>query len=238
LVSLDMAPDAFDDRYEGCGAAMAAALPALHQLESRQSSLYARSWAKARAEWRSWGSLLTPLNPDQATALTALGLRDLYEAFNEAVSTAGRSRQEYRDKFRFKALHFLVTQALGRLREARGARCLLVNLDLCGVRYVVWPGNTVRFGFFLLAPWTLTRATCPGKSTRLQVYTCHSGDFHLHLQHLNKEVVLIPPFETFKVHTVTEAGDETRILLMHEGTLNNYNCEWLRGDSTGDSTGD
>ncbi|XP_068034591.1 GPI-linked NAD(P)(+)--arginine ADP-ribosyltransferase 1-like isoform X5 [Anomalospiza imberbis] len=135
-VALDMAPDSFDDQYRGCGRAMATALPALNRSEFRQSGHFAEGWALAAAEWRVRLSPRSPLSPAQAIALLAYTAPvPLHRTFNTAVRAAGRSRQEYRDNFHFKTLHFLLTQALGTLRDAGGPRCHRVFRGVRGVRF-------------------------------------------------------------------------------------------------------
>ncbi|NXB67648.1 NARE ribosyltransferase, partial [Struthidea cinerea] len=146
VVPLDMAPDAFDDQYRGCGRAMAAALPALNRSELQQNPLFAQGWAEATAEWRRRGSRVSPLSsPAQAIALMAYTMDGLYKEFNAAVREAGRSRQEYRDNFHFKTLHFLLSQALGRLR---GQKCHEVFRGVCNIPFKAQRGDTVRFGQF------------------------------------------------------------------------------------------
>ncbi|NXL15040.1 NAR1 ribosyltransferase, partial [Setophaga kirtlandii] len=116
VVPLDMAKDSFDDQYLNCGPAMTEALPALNDSEFQENKDFSQAWVKATAEWQKRGSSSSPLSPAEATALMAYKMKDVYRQFNEAVRKAGRSCQEYRYNFHFKTLHFLLTQALQRLR--------------------------------------------------------------------------------------------------------------------------
>ena len=124
---LDMAPDSFDDQYQGCGPAMRAELPALNRSDFQNNFQFAQIWPLAIAEWQSDGSPVSPLlSSDQAIAIKTGTHSDLNEYFNEELRVAGRSPQAYRDNFHFKSLHFLLTDALATLRAAQGQKCHLV----------------------------------------------------------------------------------------------------------------
>ncbi|KAM7071321.1 NAD(P)(+)--arginine ADP-ribosyltransferase 2-like [Acridotheres tristis] len=169
-VSLDMSPSSFDDRYRGCGPAMAAALRALNGSELRRGGAWPEAWALAAAEWRRRRSpavspvspgvspvspvspAVSPLSPDQAKALLAYTAPlPLHRDFNAAVRWAGRSGRDYRDHFHFKTLHFLLSRGLAALRAARGPRCHRVFRGVRGLRFQARPGRAVRFGHFASA---------------------------------------------------------------------------------------
>ncbi|NXI80288.1 NRT2 ribosyltransferase, partial [Rhipidura dahli] len=176
MVPLDMALDSFDDQYRGCRHAMTAALPALNHFELLQNPLFARGWVKAAAEWQRRGPRVTPLSPDQAIALMAYTMKDMYKDFNDAVRVAGRSHQEYWDNFHFKTLHFLLTDALATLRGTRGPRCHHVFRGVRGVRFEAQPGDTVRFGRFASTSMRKEVAQQFGTDTMFQVQTRHGVD--------------------------------------------------------------
>ncbi|NXA91926.1 NARE ribosyltransferase, partial [Melanocharis versteri] len=230
---LDMALDSFDDQYRGCRRAMTAVLPALNHFELHQNPLFARVWAKAAAEWQKRGPHVTPLSPDQAVALMTYTMRDMYKEFNDAVCVAGRSRQEYRDNFHFKTLHFLLTDALATLKDTQGPRCHRVFRGVRGVRFKARPGDTVRFGRFASTSLRREIAQQFGMDTMFQVQTCHGVDIREFSSNPSEEEVLIPPFETFEVTNVTREGDRALIQLHSTGTFSKYNCEWLRRDVMG-----
>nr|XP_054504669.1 NAD(P)(+)--arginine ADP-ribosyltransferase 2-like [Agelaius phoeniceus] len=227
--TLDMAQDSFDDQYQGCGPDMAAALPALNRSEFEQNPLFAQAWTKARAEWQSRGSPVSPLSsPAQAIALMAYTMNDLYREFNAAVRTAG---QEYRDNFHFKTLHFLLTQALATLRVTQGPKCQDVYRGVRGVRFQAGYGDVVRFGQFTSASQSETASQKFGRDTMFQVHTCHGAEIREFSKYPGEKEVLIPPFETFEVIKVSQEGERARIQLRSKGTFSKYNCEWLQGGS-------
>ncbi|NXS22715.1 NARE ribosyltransferase, partial [Mystacornis crossleyi] len=231
-VTLDMAPNSFDDQYQGCSPNMTKELPALNHSEFQQNKIFARAWARAVAEWNNEDSTVSFLPFRHTIALRAYMMDDLYEEFNTAVREAGRSPEEYRDNFHFKVLHFLLTDALERLGDSVGWHCQCVFQTLKGVRFEAEPGDTVRLGQFM---WMSHCGGSPvtGVDTMLQVETCHSMDF-LHLSsNPSKKQVLISPFETFRVVYVARGDNMVHIQLNSTGTHSKYNCEWLRGDLMG-----
>ncbi|XP_066193537.1 erythroblast NAD(P)(+)--arginine ADP-ribosyltransferase-like [Sylvia atricapilla] len=230
---LDMANTSFDDQYLGCGPAMTAALPALIRSEFQKNHAFAHVWEKAAAEWQRRGSHVSPLSsPDQAIALMAFTTLDLYKDFNNAVHLAGSSPQEYRDNFHFKAFHFLLTQALVTLRNTQGPHCQDVFRGTRRYTLTAQSGDTVRFGRFRSASLRKETVECRGTHMIFQAHTCHGVDIRNFSMHPEETMVLIPPFEIFKVTNVTEHRGRPWIHLESNGTCSNYNCEWLQGGST------
>ncbi|KAL9869992.1 erythroblast NAD(P)(+)--arginine ADP-ribosyltransferase-like [Geothlypis trichas] len=229
VIPLDMAQDSFDDQYQDCGPVMKAALPALNCCEFQQNKDFAEVWVKAAAEWQRRGPPKSPLSPDQATAIMAFTMTDP-RTFNEALRVVGRSREEYRDNFHFKTLHFLLTDALATLRDAQKEQCRDAFLKVCGTRFEAQRGDTVRFGQFMPMFPSKPIGECSG-DTMFEVHMCHGVEITPFSEYPDPKIVLIPPFETFKVTQYTRQGDKTQIQLRSTGTYSKYNCEWLGGGS-------
>ncbi|XP_058280234.1 erythroblast NAD(P)(+)--arginine ADP-ribosyltransferase-like [Hirundo rustica] len=231
VVALDMALDSFDDQYRGCRHAMTQLLPALEHSEFQKNPQLARLWVEAAERWQRRGPPVTPLSPAQAIALMTYTTKDVSKEFNAAVRVAGRSRREYRHNFHFKALHFLLTDALATLRDARGPRCHHVFRGVRGLRFQARPGDTVRFGRFTSTSLRKEIAQQFGTDTVFQVQTCHGVDIREFSSSPGEEEVLIPPFETFRITGVSQEGDRAQIQLRSTGTFSKYSCEWLRPGS-------
>ncbi|NXP26879.1 NRT2 ribosyltransferase, partial [Scytalopus superciliaris] len=237
-VALDMAPNAFDDQYRGCSNEMMAELPALNRSELATNTIFAKSWAVAAAKWHGQASPGSPLRPGQAMALLAYTSKSVHREFNAAVRGAGRSRREYLHGFHFKVLHFLLTEALADLRAAPShPACLHVYRGVRGVRFTAQPGQTIRFGQFTSSSLDREATKAFGQDTFFEVLTCHGAAIQDFSFYPEEQEVLIPPFETFVVTSVTLRGNSTLIQLRPHGVHSNYNCEWLRGDIPGLGTG-
>ncbi|XP_066058815.1 erythroblast NAD(P)(+)--arginine ADP-ribosyltransferase-like [Chamaea fasciata] len=233
VLPLDMAENSFDDQYRDCRPAMTAALPALNHSEFQENPVFALVWTSAMAQWQSEGSHVSPLSsPAQAIAITAFTPHScLHGIFNIAVRVAGRSPRQYQDKFQYKTLHFLLTDALATLRDARKGQCLDVVYRDCGARFEARRGDTVRFGeFFRIQLRHTTEIGCPDE-IEFEVHTCHGAGIPSFSQNQKYEEVVIPPFETFEVTEFTWERNKTQIQLRSTGTYSKYNCEWLKGGS-------
>ncbi|XP_059724928.1 erythroblast NAD(P)(+)--arginine ADP-ribosyltransferase-like isoform X2 [Haemorhous mexicanus] len=229
---LDMAQDSFDDQYLKCDLAMTEALPALKDSDFKKNKKFSQAWEKATAEWQKRGSYSSNLTKDQAIALMVYTMKSVYSDFNKAVRTAGKSRQEYRDNFHFKTLHFLLTQALQNL--SRPKECPDVPDVFRGLKDVQFNaklGDKVRFGHFTSSSLDKRVAQGYGTDTMFQVHTCHGVDIHDFSFNQSEKEVLIPPFEIFVVTDVNIKRSTMNIRLRSTGNSSNYNCEWLRGGS-------
>ncbi|NXM92763.1 NARE ribosyltransferase, partial [Oenanthe oenanthe] len=193
VIPLDMAWDSFDDQYQGCGPAMRAQLPALNRSELQKNPLFAKVWPEAVREWRRRGSRLYPLSSsDQAIAIMAYTMNDLHQEFNEEVSMAGSSPQAYRDNFRFKTLHFLLTDALLTLRDSPGHKCRCVYRGVDGYKFKANVGDTVRFDRFASSSLCKGVAQGFGSATVFVVKTCHGGHIERFSRVEREKEVLIP----------------------------------------------
>ncbi|TRZ09750.1 hypothetical protein HGM15179_017360 [Zosterops borbonicus] len=211
--------------HTGYGHAMTELSPALNHSEFQQNPLFAQVWVKAAAEWQRRGPPESPLSPEQATAIVAYTMKDMYKEFNNAVRMAGRSYQQYRDNFHFKTLHVLLTQALATLRDAQNGACQEILQKVCGVRFEAKRGDTLRFGEIASMSLNETTGNCSGKETLFQVYTCQGVDISFFSDNSQSWGVLIPPFETFEVTQVKETGDKAVIQLRSTRTCSFDDCE-------------
>ncbi|NWU88247.1 NARE ribosyltransferase, partial [Onychorhynchus coronatus] len=236
-MALDMALESFDDQYRGCRSEMLKELPKLNRSEFTTNSTYSKVWANATIQRRSRPFPGCRLWPEQAIALRAYSMNtELYQQFNAAVRTAGRSLAQLH-KFPFKVMHFLLTEALGDLRAAwpQGI-CLHVFRGVQGIRFTAKPGDIVHFGQFTSASLNKEVAKRFGTDTFFKVLTCHGAIIQDFSEYPEEEEVLIPPFETFWVARVTRQGAKTHIQLYSRGVRSNYNCAFSSGDIPGVGT--
>ncbi|XP_074073444.1 GPI-linked NAD(P)(+)--arginine ADP-ribosyltransferase 1 isoform X2 [Macrotis lagotis] len=237
---LDLVPTSFDDQYAGCGAAMEAALPDLKRAELNASPVFAEAWLSAAARWqerRAWGGPGTPTSgrpgfrDEHAVALLAYTANSpLHREFNAAVREAGRSRAYYLRYFPFKALHFLLTEALRLLGSGQQPRCYQVYRGVHGVRFrPAGPGAVVRLGAFASASLRDAAAHQFGEDTFFGIWTCHGVLIKGYSFFPGEEEVLIPPYETFLVvNASAPAHGPVRIYLKAQDKASTFNCEYIK----------
>ncbi|NXP70004.1 NARE ribosyltransferase, partial [Ramphastos sulfuratus] len=231
-LELDMAPTSFDDQYQGCTKMMEEELAELNRTEFATNSLYAKAWALAAEEWRSRrGRVPSSLPPPQAVALLVYTQQgSLHRDFNAAVRQGGLSRRHYLGSFHFKALHFLLSRALATLRATQRPRCHQVYRGVQGIRFTTQAGRRVRFGYFASASMRDSSAEAFGQDTFFWLETCYGVPIRDFSFYPEEEEVLIPPFESFEVVNVTQAGGRALIQLRSRAGLSNYNCEFVKGE--------
>ncbi|XP_074006598.1 erythroblast NAD(P)(+)--arginine ADP-ribosyltransferase-like [Numenius arquata] len=229
---LDMAPTSFDDQYQGCSHVMEEELRELNHTEFTNNRVYADYWTHATAKWqKKAGNVPKPpgMRAEHAVALMAYTLPgSLYQTFNAAVHEAGRSCNEYLYKFHFKTLHFLLTQALRILRNAR-PKCYQVYRGVQGIHFTARPQDLIRFGQFTFSSFLKSVAESYGQDTFFSVYTCYGVPIKNFSFYHDEDEVLIPPYERFVVINITKHGKRTYIQLQSKDTFSNYNCEWVKG---------
>ncbi|NXW66798.1 NARE ribosyltransferase, partial [Eurystomus gularis] len=228
---MDMAPNCFDDQYCGCSHMMEEELEELNRTEFANNGVYAKAWTIAAAEWRSrQGRVPQTLRPELAIALlTYTQESPLHGVFNRAVREAGRSRQYYLRDFHFKVLHFLLSEALRTLRDAGPHRCYSVYWGVQNIRFTALHHQSVRFGHFTSASLKQSGAKYFGPDTFFLVETCYGVPIRNFSFYPNKEEVLIPPFETYKVINVARDRERAVIQLRSQAVRSTYNCTFVEG---------
>ncbi|XP_009072358.1 PREDICTED: erythroblast NAD(P)(+)--arginine ADP-ribosyltransferase-like [Acanthisitta chloris] len=226
--ALDMAPNAFDDQYKSCRTEMEKKLRNLVHSELDINKDFARAWAKASEEWKKRHRQQCPLQQDQAIALLAYTDSALSEAFKTAMAQSGPSAFIYCHNFHFKALHFLLTMALSDKAHPQGT-CLTVFRG-AKPRFTAKRGQTVRFGHFASSSLKEQVTKKFGTNTFFKVETCHGAFIRDFSFYPKEDEVLIPPFETFQVISVSPKKEGVHIHLRSSGTCSNYHCEFTRAE--------
>uniref|UniRef100_A0A803XVS0 NAD(P)(+)--arginine ADP-ribosyltransferase n=1 Tax=Meleagris gallopavo TaxID=9103 RepID=A0A803XVS0_MELGA len=112
---------------------------------------------------------------EQAIAVLAYSAAGgMCEKFNAATRQGGLSHQHYLQSYRFKTLHFLLTQALQALRVSQ-PYCYNVYRGVGGIRFTAQRGMAVRFGQFTSTSLRKEVAVKFGLDTFLVIKTCHGA---------------------------------------------------------------
>ncbi|NWR25732.1 NRT2 ribosyltransferase, partial [Emberiza fucata] len=238
IVPLDIVPRATDKPYcdSNNGVNGENKMPQLKHFDFLKNNTFEKVWTNARDEWQKRGSDSSTLTKDQAMALLVYTMKSMFSDFNKAVRTAGNSNQEYQDNFYFNTLHFLLTQALQKLR--RPNECLNVSRGVKDVEFNVKLGDKVHFGEFTSLSLDKTVAQDYGTDTMFKVHTCHGVDIQKFSFNQSEKEVLIPPFETFEVTKFTREGKKVQIELRSTGTFSDDDCIPLKGGILGTTRGD
>ncbi|XP_032921452.1 NAD(P)(+)--arginine ADP-ribosyltransferase 1-like [Catharus ustulatus] len=220
VVPLAIAQKSFDDRRLECNLRPTKVTSQPRSIEFLQNVEFAQLWSEARAAWQARGSPMAPLSQEEAIALMMYTSGDVHRSLNATMHEVRSSRQQYRNNFHFKTLHFLLTRALQKLRDPN--KCQDVFMGMRGLQFQVKPGARVRFGDFESASQSHEVSAQYGNDTMFYVHTCHGADIQKFSNNTNEMEVLIPPFEVFEVANVTREGDTMNIELRSTGS---YDCE-------------
>ncbi|CAH6792719.1 T-cell ecto-ADP-ribosyltransferase 2 [Phodopus roborovskii] len=222
--NLDMAPNAFDDQYEGCVQEMEKKAPQLLEEDFNMSEQLRLEWERAEKKWKAMKktrSYPEGFHDFHGTALVAY-TGDIHKDFNRAVR---EFRKDFHN-FHYKAFHYYLTRALQ-----------LLNNKSC---YTVYRGTknkflysgkgSVRFGQF--ASSSSAKAVAVSKSflsdhgTLFRIETCLGVDIkEFSFLSFEKEV-LIPGYEEYHKVIVTqnEKGYDEISLDSPQRKKSNFNC--------------
>ncbi|KAF4805434.1 erythroblast NAD(P)(+)--arginine ADP-ribosyltransferase-like protein [Turdus rufiventris] len=152
----------------------------------------------------------------------AYAASDLHDNFNGNVSVVGRSPQEYRDKFHFKTLHFLLTKAVATLKTTqKGQKCQRV-IHPASYKFYGNVSDIFRFGQFVHAQGFVDDSVQFPFTFKVQ--TCHGADISAFSGSSHNVIVLIPPYEKFKVTNIKDYMGKVEIHLDSIWTYSKYNC--------------
>ncbi|XP_012657245.1 ecto-ADP-ribosyltransferase 5 isoform X3 [Otolemur garnettii] len=157
ILPLGLAPDTFDDAYEGCSEEMEEKAASLLKEEMTHHALLRESWEAAQEAWEYRRRGLTLPSGFKAQHGIAIMVytnssNTLYRELNHAVRMGGSSREHYMRHFPFKALHFYLTRALQLLRGSEGCSRRPGEIVFRGVGSLHFEpkrlGDSVRLGQF------------------------------------------------------------------------------------------
>ncbi|XP_007942655.1 ecto-ADP-ribosyltransferase 4 [Orycteropus afer afer] len=234
-IDFDLAPDSFDDQYQGCSKQVMEELNQgdyfTKELESHRN--YSRAWHKAHLTWLNQAKAL-PKNMTTAHAVAILVYtlnNNVSSDFTKAMASVGRSPQQY-NSFSFKYLHYYLTSATQLLRKEiikkNGTLCYKVYHGAKDVHFKAHLGDIIRFGQFLSTSFLKEEVQKFGNQTVFSLFTCLGApveDISL------KKEILIPPYELFEVVNISYHPRGNWLQLQSTGNLSTYNCQLLKASS-------
>ncbi|MGH0180828.1 UNVERIFIED_CONTAM: hypothetical protein FKN15_005052 [Acipenser sinensis] len=225
---LDMANRSFDDQYKGCEKDMRnKVLKTLLKNELEKNADFKTGWKKGEGSWERLNKKV-PLPPgmlkDHAVAIQAYTCgSSLYKSFNAAVRTNVTSLKGYQNRFLYKSLHFLLTDAVSILKKREAENCHDVYRGTT-VSFSAKEGERVRFGQFASSSLSEKVAKKFGKATAFKIKTCLGAPLGTLSALPREKEVLIPPFEVFRVVLVKNRQTGRSIELEHYGNFSKFNC--------------
>ncbi|KAG9335972.1 hypothetical protein JZ751_003371 [Albula glossodonta] len=191
-VKMDMSPSAVDDQFLKCRERMLQkVLGGLLQQELRANIKFQQAWGNTVCEHP------IPKGTVQHTKALAMYTHEtkgFSTEFDTAVQSQGGNARSY-EGFPFKALHFLLTDAL-RLLGGKGCGTVCHHSDDL---YEVSEGAEVRFGTFMAAIHSCDDSDTPDKGTLFEITSCTAVQVDNHACDPEEVEMLIQPFEVFKV---------------------------------------
>ncbi|XP_039770967.1 T-cell ecto-ADP-ribosyltransferase 1-like [Ornithorhynchus anatinus] len=116
-IEMTMEYNAFDDQYKGCEEKMDSKAPQLLKDEKRCNKVLRDAWNSAKTKWqKEIEKKVSPLPSDfrkqYGIAVIMYTNKTFSKDFNRAVRTNGRSLEDYKENFHYKAIHYYLTRAL------------------------------------------------------------------------------------------------------------------------------
>lgn len=232
---IDLSPYSFDDQYQGCSQQI---MEELNQGDYFSEELethwnYSKVWQNAHVKWLNQAKAL-PENMTIAHAVAILVYTlnsNVRSDFTRAMTSMGRSPEQYKQSFHFKYLHYYLTSAIQLLKATamkNDPLCYKVYHEAKDVNLDASIGATLRFGQFLPTPQLRKETQKIENQTLFTISTC----LGVPVQYFSlKEVVLVPPYELFEVVNMSYHPEGTWLQLRSTGNFSTYNCQLLKASS-------
>ncbi|KAI1887600.1 hypothetical protein AGOR_G00191970 [Albula goreensis] len=220
-VKMDMSPSAVDDQFLKCRDGMLQkVLGGLLQQELRANSKFQKAWDKTVCDSSIPNGTV---QHTKALAMYTHEVKEFSTEFDTAVQSQGGNASSY-EGFPFKALHFLLTDAL-RLLGGKGCGTVCHHSRN---KYEVSEGAEVRFGRFIAVTSSCDDSETHDGGTLFEITSCTAVQVDNHACDPEEVDMLIQPFEVFKVLDVADNKIDKyrRIRLNHTRTesYSNHDC--------------
>lgn len=229
---LDMAPDAFDDQYEGCVEEMEKKAPELLEKDFNMNRRLKLEWERAEQKWEMIKNRMSYpkgfLNLHGTALVTYTG--DIHKDFNDAV----REFKKNPDNFHYRAFHYYLTRALQLLSNQNCYSVYRGTKD----RFHYSGKGSVRFGQFAsssLNKEVALKNFSGATGTLYTIKTCLGVYIKAFSYYPSEEEVLIPAYEVYHKVSVTQSGKEI-FLDSPRREKSNFNCFYSgHSNSSGES---
>ncbi|XP_031414403.1 NAD(P)(+)--arginine ADP-ribosyltransferase 2-like [Clupea harengus] len=200
-IPLNMAPDSVDDDYEGCSAEMSKLVNKKY-LPSEKSDTFAEDWRKAEKAIQEKG-----MKPqfDNLTMNHAIAIR-LYtdnklNIYSDLIKAVRAGKKYYRTTFQYRALHFLLIDAIQRLKPKQDREMTVYRR----ARDKFNLNPPIRFGSFTSTS-SESDLTQYGTKSCFVVLTKYGAKVSKYSKYPEENEVLIPPYEKFRI--IKESSDK------------------------------
>lgn len=219
-LKLDMAPDAFDDQYEGCVEEMEKKAPELLRKDFNMSRWLKLEWGKAEQKWEKIKNRMSypkGFHDFHGTALVTY-TGDIHKDFNDAVKKFKKNP----GNFHYRAFHYYLTRALQLLSNQNCYSVYRGTKD----RFHYSEKGSVRFGQFAsssLNKEVALKNFSGATGTLYTIKTCLGVYIKAFSYYPSEEEVLIPAYEVYHKVSVTQSGKEI-FLDSPQREKSNFNC--------------
>nr|XP_034342426.1 T-cell ecto-ADP-ribosyltransferase 1-like isoform X2 [Arvicanthis niloticus] len=229
---LDMAPNAFDDQYEGCVEEMEKRAPQLLQEDFNMNAELRLEWKNAEIKWNEIKNRISSpkgFHDFHGIALVAY-TGDMHKNFNDAT----RDFRINRGNFHYKGFHYYLTRAL-QLLSNQGCRSVYRGSK---TKFYYTGTGSVRFGQFTSSSLSMSVALDPEffspQGTLFIIKTCLGVYIRTFSYYPNEEEVLIPGYEVYDKVTTENINGYIEISLdSPQRQKSNFNCYYSYRSSSG-----
>ncbi|XP_073433614.1 ecto-ADP-ribosyltransferase 5-like [Dendrobates tinctorius] len=228
-IPLDDNPKMFDDQYKGCRPKMDNVITGILKSELQSNKEFKQYWDEATNRWKVIKpTMKLPKNfkNEYGIAVTAY-TSNMYESFNKATRDVGASLTNYKNVYRFKAMHYYLTMAVDLLGDKK--RSTRVYRGVKSIHFVPSKNSSgiIRFGQFTSSSEDIKVARGFGTASFFIMQTRYGVNIMKFSKYPNEKEVLIPGYELFKVKLFKKQTHEFTLESTGK-TKNLFNCAYFK----------